>query len=254
MFKRGEPTANIECMYNSRVGRNPGDAWCQGQGYPAGPTFGSTAHAASAEGGIGLAPQQVPVNFLDNHDLPRFLFDATDEQLAISLAYLFTWDGIPCVYYGTEQAFAGGVDPANREDLWGGNRALGYPAFDTSNPAFARVRDWIALRKDREALRRGDVSIKWSVRAAGARRDAGIFAFERASGGDKVLVVLNASTATSESCAPATDGGTCMQTSFAPGTVLRDLAPGSDGMTFTVAAGGAVAVTVPPQRARVLAP
>ncbi|MBP8806985.1 MAG: alpha-amylase [Kofleriaceae bacterium] len=254
VFKQGQPTANIECMYNSRIGRNPGDSWCQGQGYPAGPTFGPEAHAPSAAGGIGLAPQQVPVNFLDNHDLPRFLFDATAEQLRISLAYLFTWDGIPCVYYGTEQAFAGGVDPANREDLWRGNPALGYPAYDTQNPAFAQVRDWIALRKARAALRRGDVQIKWSVRAAGARRDAGIFAFERATADDKVVVVLNASTQTSESCAPAADGGSCMVTSFAPGTVLRDLAPGSDGATFTVGAGGSLAVTVPGQQARVLAP
>ena len=35
---------------------------------------------------------------------------------------------------------------------------------------------------------------------------------------------------------------------------VRDLAPGADGMTFTVAAGGTVAVRVGPQRARILAP
>lgn len=254
VFKQGQPTANIECMYNSRVGRNPTDAWCQGQGYPAGPTFGAEAHAASSAGGIGLAPQQVPVNFLDNHDLPRFLFDASPEQLRIALAYLFTWDGIPCVYYGTEQAFAGGVDPANREDLWAGNRGLGYPGFDTTNPAFAQVRDLIAVRKQHEALRRGDVAVKWATRDPGARRDAGIFGFERASASDKVLVVLNASTQDSETCAPIADGGACMQTTFPAGTVLRDLAPGGDGMTFTVAAGGTVAVRVGPQRARILAP
>ena len=158
------------------------------------------------------------------------------------------------MYYGTEQGFAGGVDPANREDLWAGNRALGYPAFDTTNPSFALVRDLIAVRKSHEALRRGDVAIKWSTRDPGARRDAGIFGFERATASDKVLVVLNASTQDSESCAPVADGGACMQTSFAPGTVLHDLAPGSDGMTFTVAAGGTVAVRVGPQRARILAP
>jgi hypothetical protein len=94
----------------------------------------------------------------------------------------------------------------------------------------------------------------WSTRAAGPRRDAGIFAFERATADDKVVVVLNASTQTSESCAPVADGGSCMVTSFAPGTVLRDLAPGSDGATFTVGAGGSLAVTVPGQQARVLAP
>jgi hypothetical protein len=110
------------------------------------------------------------------------------------------------------------------------------------------------VRKQHEALRRGDVAVKWATRDAGARRDAGIFGFERASGSDKVLVVLNASTQDSETCAPIADGGACMQTTFPAGTVLRDLAPGGDGMTFTVAAGGTVAVRVGPQRARILAP
>jgi hypothetical protein len=45
-----------------------------------------------------------------------------------------------------------------------------------------------------------------------------------------------------------------MVSTFAPGTVLRDLAPGSDGATFTVGAGGAVTVRVPAQSARILAP
>ena len=40
--------------------------------------FQTTPHASSAEGGIGLAPTQVLVNFLDNHDLPRFMFEKTD--------------------------------------------------------------------------------------------------------------------------------------------------------------------------------
>ncbi len=255
VFKFGAPTKNMECLYNSRVGRNPTDAWCQGNGYPAGPTHGGTPHAASADGGIGLAPQQVLVNFLDNHDLPRFLFEhADDATLRAALFYLFTWDGIPCVYYGTEQAFAGGVDPANREDMWRGNPARGYAPWDTGNPHFNLVKDLIAVRKARPALRRGTVEVKWATEQPGARRDAGIFAFERVAADDKVLVVLNTAAQDSESCAPVADGGACMISTFAPGTVLRDLAPGSDGATFTVGAAGAVTVMVPAQSARILAP
>ncbi|HUQ01858.1 MAG TPA: alpha-amylase family glycosyl hydrolase [Kofleriaceae bacterium] len=255
VFKFGQPTKNIECLYNSRVGRNPTDAFCMANGYPAGPTMGTTPHASSADGGIGLAPGQVMVNFLDNHDLPRFLFENAGEgTLRAGLFYLMTWDGIPCVYYGTEQGFAGGVDPANREDMWRGNPGKGYPAFDTANAHFALVKDLIALRKERAALRRGTVEIKWSTAQAGARRDAGIFAFERVADDDKVLVVLNTSEQDSEACAPVADGGACLISSFAPGTTLRDLAPGSDGATFTVGAGGAVTVRVPAQSARILAP
>ena len=254
VFKQGQPTRNIECLYNSRMGRSPNDAWCQQHGYPAGPTYGSTPHRTAAEGGIGLAPQQVPVNFLDNHDLPRFMFDTTPEVLRVAMGYLFTWDGIPCLYYGTEQGFHGGVDPANREDMWAGNTDAGYAPWAQDHALFQQTAGWIALRKARAALRRGDVAVKWSVSVAGARRDAGIFAFERAAEGDKVLVVLNAGEVASEACAPPGEGGACMTTTFPAGTVLRDLAPGSDGATFTVGAGGAITVRVPPRTVRVLAP
>jgi len=77
-------------------------------------------------------PQQVLVNFLDNHDLPRFMFEKSDPAIQrVALTYLMTWDGIPCVYYGTEQGFAGGVDPKNREDMFRGNEALNLAPFAT---------------------------------------------------------------------------------------------------------------------------
>jgi glycosidase len=58
------------------------------------------------------------VTFLDNHDQPRFLHAGTPRQLALALAFLYTARGIPCLYYGTEQAFAGANDPDNREDMF----------------------------------------------------------------------------------------------------------------------------------------
>lgn len=249
-----QPTKNIECMYNSRTGRNPTDAWCGANGYPRGPDFGNAPMAASADGGIGIAPQQAMVNFLDNHDLPRFMFEKTDpDVLRIALEYLMTWDGIPCVYYGTEQGFAGGVDPKNREDMFLGNPALGYPPFSTDNPTYDMVKALIQMRKDHVALRRGTTLPVWSTTVAGPRRDAGIFAFERAAAGDETaLVVLNASQQSSETCAPASEGGACLKTSLPAGSILHDVMPGSDGMTFTVKADGTVDVTVPARSGRVL--
>jgi glycosidase len=249
-----QPTKNLECMYNSRTGRNPTDAWCNTNGYPQGPDFGNTPMAASTDGGIGIAPQQAMVNFLDNHDLPRFMFEKTDPNvLRIALQYLMTWDGIPCVYYGTEQGFAGGVDPKNREDMFLGNQALGYPAFSTDNPTYDMVKALIQMRKDHAALRRGTTMPVWSTTVAGARRDAGIFAFERAAAGDETaLVVLNSSQQSSETCAPASEGGACVKTSLPAGSTLKDVMPGSDGMTFTVKSDGTVDVTVPARSGRVL--
>ena len=68
-------------------------------------------------GGIGVAPSKSLVNFMDNHDVSRFLFDAAGDKAALRNAFvlLMTEEGIPCLYYGTEQDFAGGNDPSNRE-------------------------------------------------------------------------------------------------------------------------------------------
>lgn len=58
-------------------------------------------------------------NFINNHDNPRFLSNSTNvEAFKASLAFTMTTVGIPMVYYGDEQAFNGGMDPANREPLW----------------------------------------------------------------------------------------------------------------------------------------
>src|SRR3982074_77324 len=68
------------------------------------------------------------VTFLDNHDQhARFRYaDETqpgryDGQVSAALACLFSLQGIPCVYYGTEQGLAGNgsVNEAVREALWG---------------------------------------------------------------------------------------------------------------------------------------
>src|SRR6185436_13734661 len=113
--------------------------------------------------------------------------------------------------------FAGGVDPKNREDMWGGNAELGYAPFATDHDTFKLVQGLIALRKGSAALRRGTVSPVWATTVAGVRRDAGIFAFERVAPEQTALVVLNTSTQTSESCAPVADGGACLKTSFPAG-------------------------------------
>jgi glycosidase len=64
------------------------------------------------------------VTFLDNHDVARFLNTANangnTNRLAVALVFQHTARGAPCVYQGTEQAFNGGADPANREDMFDG--------------------------------------------------------------------------------------------------------------------------------------
>ncbi|KAG8829376.1 hypothetical protein FRC17_006686 [Serendipita sp. 399] len=57
--------------------------------------------------------------FLENHDVPRWSGLSVDPQsLFNALTFLYMSDGIPIVYYGLEQFYNGGADPANREALW----------------------------------------------------------------------------------------------------------------------------------------
>ncbi|MFO0760179.1 MAG: alpha-amylase family glycosyl hydrolase [Byssovorax sp.] len=194
-----------------------------------------------AKNGIGISPQKALVNFLDNHDVGRFLFfSGTDEkgqaQLRNAQLLVMTEDGIPCVYYGTEQGFAGGNDPANREDLWPTN-------FDQSNSHFVYTQKLIALRKKYSALRKGDQKVVWATSHTGDEGDAGIFAYER-GGGDApnayALVVFN----TSPNHDSATkDGGNAMKLTAPPGTELTDVLNG--GASVTVGADGSVDITLP---------
>ncbi len=198
--------------------------------------------------GIGIAPDQALVNFLDNHDVERFLFNgqATVERLHLALLYLFTRSGIPCIYYGTEQQLAGGNDPANREDLW-------KSGYDESGPTYRWIQRLSALRKRYAALRRGDAEPRWSSDHAEGESDAGIFAFERSGGGAEgsyALVVLNAHAAQPSST--SFDGGV-MQTSLSGGTALVDVLDSAQP-SYTVAADGSLELSVLPLSGMVLVP
>jgi len=58
-------------------------------------------------------------NFVNNHDNPRFLHgNGNIVAFKSALAFTLSSIGIPMVYYGDEQAYGGGMDPANREALW----------------------------------------------------------------------------------------------------------------------------------------
>lgn len=69
---------------------------------------------------MGAFPDQsVLGNFVDNHDNPRFLYqNGNQPAFKAALAFSLTATGIPIVYYGDEQGYGGGPDPACREQLW----------------------------------------------------------------------------------------------------------------------------------------
>ncbi|MFO0546768.1 MAG: alpha-amylase family glycosyl hydrolase [Polyangiaceae bacterium] len=214
------------------------DLWAQRQ-----TNWGTEA----TELGVGVAPASMPINFIDNHDVPRFLFTGSRAGLQNALTFIFTAQGIPCVYYGTEQELHGGNDPSNREDLW----PTGFPQ---DGPTFLHIQKIAGIRRSSAALRRGDLKVVWSTDRTGDEEDAGIFAFERAGGdaGDDYALVIFNSNANHDS-APGFQGAT-MTVSLPEGTTLHD-ALGSD-RTVTVGANGSLVVSpaLPPQSAVIFVP
>jgi glycosidase len=214
--------------------------------------YGKTPQA----GGVGVAPQNLLVNFIDNHDRPRFRFEGDvndrpacadlkegcDSALRAALTYLFTEEGIPCLYYGTEQDFDGGNDPGNREPLWSSK-------YKTSGETFKWIQKLTTIRKDREALRRGETTLRWTTEHVGDEQDAGMLAFERTTKGDYALIVINTHpTKTSET---STDemAGMSMQLGIAEKTKLRDLLATSKDQT--VGEGGTLKISLPPYGAAI---
>ncbi len=195
--------------------------------------------------GTGVAPQKMPVNFMDNHDVARFLFGALGDVPALrnALTLLLTEEGLPCIYYGTELDFAGGNDPANREVLW----TTGFPK---TGDTFRHVAKILKTRKAVPALRRGDTRVLWSTAHTAQEEDAGIIAYER-GGGDApdsyALVALNTNSAKASS---TSDGGAVMKTGKASAKLVDVLDPARP--TFTTNADGTLKVSIPAQSARLL--
>lgn len=236
--------------------------------------YGTVAPAQSA----GIPAHKVLVNFIDNHDVARFLYFAAarvegldafkgksvkDKELRLramlhgALLMLFTAEGLPCLYYGTELEFRGGNDPSNREDMWRPYPYLGEtaapPAFDTTGPTFAFTKRLIGFRRDYAALRRGDTRVVWSTPRTGDESDAGIFAFERAGGdaeGQYALVVFNTNQA--HESRTSFDGMTMAVTAPA-GAVLVDVLS-ADSKQYTVAGDGTLELVLPPVSGMLLIP
>jgi len=222
VFQLGLSTDRIETLWNER-----------------GMLYGQTPNQL----GTGVAPIETLVNFIDNHDVSRFLYDSDQPALHLALLFIMTEQGIPCIYYGTEQGFSGGNDPANREDMW-------RSGFDESTDSYQWIKRLSAIRKAYPALRRGQQHVTWASARSGDEPDAGIFAFERTGGdaGDSyALVVINAHR--DHDSSPVFQGAP-MAVSQPEGTVLTDVIGGD---SYTVSE-GALSITLGPLSGAILVP
>ena len=204
------------------------------------------------EGGADKA--RIQPTFISNHDNGRFgyfvrkaLPDASDDEVLarvrLAHAMLLTLRGVPTIYSGDEQGFAGdGWDQDAREDMfpskvavYNDNRLLGTKAttadsnFDTAHPLYKFIAELSALRQAHPALRRG----KQIVRNYSDK--PGLFAVSRVdeASGEELLVVFNTSTAAlnanvevgTSATALESLNGRCPSAPRAPGSVAVLLDP-----------------------------
>ncbi len=196
-------------------------------------------------GGGTATARQLPT-FLGSHDQGRFAFhvregnkSASPEELLqrvmLGHVLLFTWRGVPTVYYGDEQGFIGdGGDQDAREtlfpsttavyldnDLLGTTRTNAVENFRTDHPLYRMIGELSRIRTGSVALRRGD------TRLLAAEDTPGLLAFSRTAGGEQVMVAVNTSAQpitrniaiSADVTALARLAGSCPAAPLAPGTI-----------------------------------
>ncbi len=170
------------------------------------------ADDALYEGGAAGA-RQLPT-FISNHDAGRFGYfvrkarpRATDDEVlrrvTLGYAMLMTLRGVPVIYYGDEQGFAGsGGDQDAREDMFASKTAtynagrligtLGTTAqsnFGADHPLYKAISMLAKLRRTNAALRGGEQVVRAYARTPG------IFAVSRldAQSNTEILIAFNTS-------------------------------------------------------------
>jgi len=163
----------------------------------------------------GGAPATLAMpTFVSNHDLGRFahfvrvgLPQASDNELLkrviLAHAMLFGLRGVPTIYSGDEQGFAGnGDDRMAREDMFaskvalyndtklvGTNATTAQSSFNPGHPLYRAIAELAALRRDHAALRRGRQIVRF------ASDQPGLFAASRfdPADGHELLLAFNTS-------------------------------------------------------------
>ncbi len=118
------------------------------------------------------------LNFLDNHDTPRFLRFAggEKERLLSALCALVTFPGMPCIFYGTELPLDGGGDPDCR-------RTFDWTFASQDGEYFKRYKEILALKREK-CLQAGSVQIC---------AENGLLSIVRECGGERVAAKFNQS-------------------------------------------------------------
>ena len=117
------------------------------------------------------------MNFLDSHDVPRFLSYCAGDRRRMELAffYLILGPGIPSIFYGDECYMEGTTEPEYRAAM----------PWSTSDTCYEKIKTWIDIRRKYAAIRNG------SYRTVYTDCVQNCYAFLRSDEDQNLLVVLN---------------------------------------------------------------
>lgn len=152
------------------------------------------------------------VTFVDNHDqmarpYRRFMHgNPYPRQVVLAIGYLLTSQGVPCLYYGTEQGFDGGGpdDAYVRECMfggsWGGFGSAGRHFFNPQHEIYRSIAAIAALRREQPVLRYGRLYFREisdnKLDFAQPDDNNCIFAYSRILDTQEIVIALNLSNKT----------------------------------------------------------
>ena len=171
------------------------------------PTQNSTDFMYAINYCRSLYPSQVTnvlFNFLDTHDTDRAIEHCANEDVLLQkLAVLLTMPGTPCIYYGTEIAMHGKLNPYNRACMpWKDIEAGRYDEM------FEKVLALISIRNSESSLRSGEIEF---CRFAEYPR---LLCYNKSN---KTRVYINAE----DNAVPITDNGRVLYSNGYSGTQLK---------------------------------
>lgn len=122
----------------------------------------------------------VQMNFLDTHDVPRFLSYCKNgmEDLKQAVFFMMMCVGIPSVFYGDEQLIEGMTEPEYRKPMPWKYRKPEMEAF---------FEKWIKIRRKFPALQKG------RYETVMIDEEQGIYGFRRYTSQQELLILLNTS-------------------------------------------------------------
>ena len=129
---------------------------------------------------VGLSHQQQlrMFNQLDSHDTARFksLLGRDAARLPLAVVWLFSWPGVPCIYYGDEVGLDGDNDPFCR-------KPFPWDEKQQDRELLAPYQPLAALRKATPALRHGGCEVLYA--------EGDVVVFLRVLGAERVMVAIN---------------------------------------------------------------